>query len=248
MNLSKKQKTAFIIALVVLGIALSIGSFSIPIVQFQGVLLSLGVSILTTVIIDVYEKFLGNSESAFLEKLQSFGLFDVNYNNTFQAQEKMYVNAKKLRLLFSSGIGTLRTYEHSIVNLIVQNQCEVQIVLSSDEVIKNGAHLTPEGENTNSLTIIKNIISKVSELHGAGSIELRYSDIEPIGSLEIKDNDFCSVVPYLYKQFSNCSYHTIYKNTGKESDIYHRWEKHFTEIWENAKTKEVYTPNKNSIK
>lgn len=244
-NLSEKEKKAINISLIILGIILSCVSFLCPIVALQGVILSLGISILTTVIVGFYEKFFNDSKSTVLEeKIQRIGLIDVDYNKIAQSQKEIYRNAKKIRMIFSAGMMTLRTYQQEIISLIVDNQCDIQIVLSSDEILENGTSMTPPGENTESLKLIRNIIKRVSELHGEGSIELRYSNIAPICSLEIKDVDFCIVTPYLYKQFSADNYHTTYRNTGKEADIYHKWEQHFTDIWDEAITKVSYNIEK----
>lgn len=239
--MGKHTKRIINISLAILGIGLSCISYLAGSTMVQGVLFGLGVSILTTVIINIYETIISiPSKKLSEEKMNAIGLFDIDFNKGNQSQTDVYTNSKKIRMIFSAGMVTLRTYRQAIIDSMVTNQCDVQIVLSASSVLRNGMYMTPMGESDESLKIIQSIRGEVINRNGIGTIELRYSNIGPVGSIEIKDDSYCIVVPYMYGQYSNDSYHTIYKNTGKSDDIYHKWEKHFTKIWEKAISQDQY--------
>ena len=85
-------------------------------------------------------------------------------------------------------------------------------------------YLSGEHENALAKKDISNIIQDIHKNYSGaheGSLELRYSPVAPIGSVEIKDDKYCVVVPYIYRRHSAVGYHATYRNTGKENDIYH---------------------------
>lgn len=222
------------ISLSVLGIGLSCISYSLPNEIWNGVIFGLGISILTTAIIDIYKHILNSPNIK--DQIISMGLLDVDHNETSNSQDDIYKNAKSLKIIFSAGSNTFRTYQDSITESIIKNNCNVQIVLSDNDILKSGMYMSAINETDIAKQIVINIINDISSHNHVGSIELRYSPIPPIGSVEIKDDKYCIVVPYMYKRNSAICYHATYKNTGKNNDIYNKWNNHFDEIWEKSKT------------
>ena len=174
-----------------------------------------------------------NPKKAHIEEI---GLLDIDYNQGSNSQDDIYKNPKELRVVFNAGAATFREYQEDITKSITNNNCHVKVLLSNKDILQNGMYMSDPNETDITKKIISNIIDAISKSTHSGSIELRYSPIAPIGSVEIRDDKCCVVVPYIYRTNSAISYHTIYKNTGDKNDIYHKWVKHFETLWENAKS------------
>lgn len=237
--MTRKQKIMLSITILILGVGITCISYVFSSGLFRGILEALGISILTTAIIDIYEYILNYSKRN--ASIKSMGLIDVDNNKTSQSQDDIYYNAKKIRVIFSAGSATFRKYQKAIEDSIIKNNCHVKIILSDYNLLKSGLYMSGETEIDITRDVVKNIIEKIKKHNHHGSIELRYSSIAPIGSLEIKDDKFCVVVPYMYKRNSAICYHSTYKNTKNKNDIYHKWEEHFKKVWRKGRTILKYT-------
>lgn len=238
-DMAKKQKLMLSITLIILGTAISCISYVFSNEFLRGSLEALGVSILTTAIIDIYTYISDHSKKDI--KLKSMGLIDIDNNKTSHSQDDIYFNAKKIRVIFSAGSATFRKYQKAIEESIIKNNCHVKIILSDYNLLKSGLYMSGETETDITQNVIKDIIEEIKKHNHHGSIELRYSSIAPIGSIEIKDNKYCIVVPYMYKRNSAICYHCTYKNTGDKNDIYNKWKEHFKRVWKKGRTILKYT-------
>lgn len=232
--MKKKTKLFVSIGFAALGIGFSCISYGFQESMWKGIVFGLGISILTTAIMDIYEYISNYSKKEVI--MECAGILDIANNKTSNSQKFIYTNAKTIRVIFNTGVDTFRKYRDTIIKLIIEKNCNVQVVLSSANVLQSGMYTSAENETEITKKLIQDIIESIKDRHYKGSIELRYSNIAPIASVEIKDNKFCTIVPYMYKRNSANSYHATYKNTGKDDDMYHKWEKHFEEIWKNGDT------------
>lgn len=198
-------------------------------------ILGLGISLITTGIIDIYGYIVNNPSITSI--ITSMGLTDIEYNSSTSAdQNAMYISANELRLLYSAGVNTLRDQYQAIINSICDNNCDVKIIISSKTIINDEVTITPPGEIESSIRIVEDIIATIKAKEHNGSIELRASPFLPIGRVEIHDDKYCFVTPYTYRRYANSLYHVKYVNTGKANDIYSIWKSHFTDIWKKSNT------------
>ena len=240
-DMSQKRKLIISIVIGIFGLNLSLISYKIADEAYRGVVFGLGISIMTTAIIDIYKYIMNNSKND--RNIGEKGLLELEYNGSSSAQDKIYTNANNIRALFSAGLVTLRDQQNKIINSIINNNCNVRIIMSDESIIKSGMYITGENEVGLSTQIVTEIITYISKVRHAGSIELKYSPIAPIGSVEIRNDEYCVVVPYMYKKYGSILYHSTYKNTGHQEDIYHKWVQHFEDIWNKGKTILKYPEN-----
>lgn len=238
----KKTKVAIDIFLLTFGLGLSCISFVVGNEIIQGVVFSLGISLSTTMLIDIYQ--IATQEDCGLSNASLMGLVEVDYNGDEENQKEFFRKAKKMRLIFSSGNVTLQRYEQEIIESIIQNNCVVQIIISNDNVLRNDIYLTDPKEWDITERCIDRIIEEISEekiaCRHSGCIELRRTSAPPIAFLQIKDDSYCIVSPYMYKARVVYGYHSKYVNTKKKNDVFSKWEHHFENVWNESEFVKKY--------
>lgn len=159
-----------------------------------------------------------------------------------QAKDKKinYRNSKKLNLLFHTANSTLKLYDSDFVEAVINNNCNICLIVTSPDVMDSDSMNKALCRNIDAKKEVEAVTKFIREMEeiirlrqykGQGSIKLYYSSHYPTGSIELCDDKYCYITPYIPHSNSSKSYFLTFK---RESSVYKHYEEAFINVLKEA--------------
>lgn len=232
------------------GLLLAVLGYSYAEGNFAVVVITLGVTILTSTSVSVLSLIFGTDIVSQIEERYQFdrsvlqcGLSRIEPDERNESFFDDLSQSHTIDMMFNTGGGALRKYGSDMAKAITKNKCNIRILMSHEDSILWNEPTIADGicPNLDVPMAIKSakdqlnvIIKEIGLLRIYGTIEARYYECVPNCSLVIVDNRKIRYTPYMpYKNSHRSPVFEFFEPTNR--DLFDKYVDNYNDVWEKSK-------------